>query len=299
MLDDEDLRQEFGAIIYAADQLVDTTHTSPWSDKQVVDSTYILYDTTVPEDAKEQFIYGILPPNAVDAWRMQGAVDPDKETMYTTEPGSVEHNQAAIRVAATKHGVPMERALKMGDRESKYNNEAVGDGGASLGMLQVGAAAASDVGVSNWGQDDSWKNSEINADVGMKYYRQLYDTYNNWDWATIAYNWGQGNTNDYIAKNGRNFENLPAEVKDYMNFVRSSGEMSVVDLYQKTKLDLTLFTGTPQAQEEVIARFEQNTGMSWEEAQNKFDVAEEDSEESGFWGMPSVSNTALDIKNIF
>ena len=56
---------------------------------------------------------------------------------------------------------------------------------------------------------------EKNVTYGAKYYKGLKKYYGNDRNALIAYNWGHGNTQQWLKKGGK-FKDLPKETKNYL-----------------------------------------------------------------------------------
>ena len=92
-----------------------------------------------------------------------------------------------IRVLAEKEGVPVPLALAVATKESNRNPNAVGDGGKAIGMFQLHAAAAEDVGADR-------ANPVENIRGGLRYLKQLNGRYGG-DVTKVlqAYNGGMDN----------------------------------------------------------------------------------------------------------
>lgn len=96
--------------------------------------------------------------------------------------------QAAIATAARNMGLDPAAALAIAQKESNFDQSAIGDGGAAVGMFQLHAGAAGQVGVTD--RADAGEN--IRGGVGYLLY--LFKKYRG-DWVKVfeAYNGGEGN----------------------------------------------------------------------------------------------------------
>lgn len=89
---------------------------------------------------------------------------------------------AMARGAATKHGVPEDLFLRLVQRESGWNPNAVSPKGAT-GLAQLMPETASHLGV-----DET--DPAQNLDGGAHYLRMMYDRFGSWRLALAAYNAG-------------------------------------------------------------------------------------------------------------
>ena len=80
------------------------------------------------------------------------------------------------------------------------------------GPMQVSAAAALDVG---GGDRFDLRQNRL---IGRAYLAQMFRRYGNWPDALAGYNWGPGNTDQWIAA-GRRAERLPLETSRYIELV--------------------------------------------------------------------------------
>jgi soluble lytic murein transglycosylase-like protein len=78
--------------------------------------------------------------------------------------------------------------------------------------MQVSAAAALDVG---GGDRFDLRQKPV---IGRAYLAQMFRRYGNWPDALAGYNWGPGNTDQWIAA-GRRAERLPLETSRYIELV--------------------------------------------------------------------------------
>jgi len=91
------------------------------------------------------------------------------------------------------------------------------------GPMQVGAAAAFDVGGGN--RFDLQQNRRL----GRAYLEQMFRRYGNWPDALAAYNWGPGNMDLWIG-GGRRFTQLPLDVARYVARVMRDAVISTAGL---------------------------------------------------------------------
>ena len=92
--------------------------------------------------------------------------------------------QDQIAAAARRYGVPVEIALAVAEQESRFNQSARGTSG-EIGMFQLMPGTASDLGVNPY-------TLEQNIEGGVRYLRQQYERFGDWNTAVRAYNAGPG-----------------------------------------------------------------------------------------------------------
>lgn len=111
----------------------------------------------------------------------------------------------AARVAARKHNIPEDLFLRLVQRESGWNHEAVSHKGAT-GLAQLMPGTASQLGVKI---DDPIQNLE----GGARYLRMMHDRFGDWRLALAAYNAGP----EAVAKHG----GIPpyAETENYVKAI--------------------------------------------------------------------------------
>ncbi len=93
--------------------------------------------------------------------------------------------QGMIAESARRYGVPAEIAIAVAQRETNFNQEAIGAAG-EVGLFQLMPGTAGDLGVN---PHDIYQN----IDGGVRYLREQYDRFGNWQQALQAYNAGPGN----------------------------------------------------------------------------------------------------------
>ncbi len=107
---------------------------------------------------------------------------------------------------ARKHGVDERLVLAVIDKESDFRNNLTSPAGAK-GLMQLMPGTAKDLGVTDP------MDPEQNIDGGVRLLKRLLKKYNgNVAYACAAYNWGEGNFDDWRAGKMK----MPAETKDYM-----------------------------------------------------------------------------------
>lgn len=89
---------------------------------------------------------------------------------------------SAAKAAAGRHGVPEDLFLRLVQRESGWNPNAVSRKGAT-GLAQLMPATASRLGVNP-------NDPHENLDGGARYLRMMYDRFGDWKLALAAYNAG-------------------------------------------------------------------------------------------------------------
>ena len=102
--------------------------------------------------------------------------------------------------------------------ESSGNPDAINEGTGAKGLMQIMKnTAEKDAG---FGVNYNLKYEELsdpvkNVKYGSKYFLGLKKYYGNDRDALIAYNWGAGNTNDWLKKGG-DISELPKETQNYI-----------------------------------------------------------------------------------
>ena len=112
---------------------------------------------------------------------------------------------------------PEERDLfrRIIDAESKGDPNAVSKRGAK-GIMQIMEATARQPGYKTTPfKGDDLFNVEENIRFGTDYMRGLKNHFGDWQTASIAYNWGPGNTKKWIER-GSDFNRLPKETQKYI-----------------------------------------------------------------------------------
>lgn len=117
--------------------------------------------------------------------------------------------ESEIRAAAVRHGMPGDILLRQGYQESRYRPDVINgstrSSAGAIGMFQFMPATAKDMGINPL----DWRQS---ADGAARYMRQLYNRFGTWELALMAYNWGMGNVQKYLAGT----KAPPKETRDYV-----------------------------------------------------------------------------------
>ena len=121
--------------------------------------------------------------------------------------------------AGQQTGVDPAWLQAMTQQESNNDPSAVSPKGAT-GLMQLMPDTAKSLGVTDA------TDPKQNIPAGAKYYAQHKQKYQDPNLALMAYNWGPGNVNKWIA-NGSNPDDVPDETKDYVKTVNKN--------YQKLK----------------------------------------------------------------
>ncbi|CAB4147612.1 LT_GEWL domain containing protein [uncultured Caudovirales phage] len=119
-----------------------------------------------------------------------------------------------FNAASTTYGVPIPLIKAVAGTESMFNPNAVSPAGAG-GVMQIMPGTAADLGVTN--------RFDVGQSInkGTAYLKQQMDRFGNLDHALVAYNWGPGNAEKWVAA-GANPAALPAETRNYITKVKSN-----------------------------------------------------------------------------
>lgn len=112
-------------------------------------------------------------------------------------------------------------------KESRFDMTAVSSDGDHFGLMQLGwdsaaVDAAKAVGMDSYLTADKETrikmllNEDINKKLGETYLAMMIKKYSNVEHALVAYNWGQGNADKWIAAGGK-FNALPKETQGYIS----------------------------------------------------------------------------------
>jgi len=114
---------------------------------------------------------------------------------------------ALLRSAGQSFGLPDTLLERIAWIESRFSPTAKSPAGA-VGIMQIVPSAHPGVDAAN-------PNAAI--PYAASYLRQLYNQFGTWEKAIAAYNWGPGNLQKDIAKNGSNWKaGLPLETSNYL-----------------------------------------------------------------------------------
>jgi len=107
--------------------------------------------------------------------------------------------------------------------ESNFKAEAKSTSNA-IGLMQIMISTAKEVEKKEISEAELY-DEETNIRIGVKYFKNLLEKYNNYNLAIIAYNAGMGNVDKWlkegtIDKDGKQIENIPfLETKNYVKKV--------------------------------------------------------------------------------
>ncbi|MBX4206337.1 transglycosylase SLT domain-containing protein [Candidatus Parcubacteria bacterium] len=110
----------------------------------------------------------------------------------------IRKNEAMIRAAADKYGVPTDVAIGVSLLENGGSETAVSSAGA-LGVFQLMPGTARSLGLTVNKKVDERKDVEKNIDAGVSYLKMNYDRFGDWGLATWAYHAGEGNVMKALA----------------------------------------------------------------------------------------------------
>lgn len=119
-----------------------------------------------------------------------------------------------FQTASQQYGVPVQLIKAVAGEESAFNPKAVSSAGAG-GVMQVMPGTAKDLGLT----DRFDAGQSINK--GTAYLKQQLDKFGNLDHALVAYNWGPGNAEKWVA-GGADPAKLPAETRNYIAKVKAN-----------------------------------------------------------------------------
>lgn len=105
-------------------------------------------------------------------------------------------------------GIPETLLTRMAWIESRFSPAAYNASSGATGILQIVPKAHPGVNA---------KDPNAAIPYAANYLRQLYGQFGSWEKAAAAYNWGPGNLQKDIAKNGANWKlGLPSETANYI-----------------------------------------------------------------------------------
>lgn len=113
----------------------------------------------------------------------------------------------SVQKIATQVGVDPSLVMAVMNNESKGDAKAKSGKGAT-GLMQLMPGTAEELGVDP-------NNPEENIFGGASYLKKMIDQFGNLTHALVAYNWGPGNAQKWIAKGGK-FASLPKETRNYV-----------------------------------------------------------------------------------
>lgn len=149
-----------------------------------------------------------------------GAAKPIEQPI-TAKPTNEPTIAPAVFRTAQKTGLPPALLHGVYMTESSGNPDAPnGDGGAAMGGMQLHAGAAKDAGVKN--RNDP----QQNLTGGATYLKQMTDKYGSPQMGILAYNWGPGNVDNWLASGGDPAQ-IPQPQQDYLKKVNGHMQSAI------------------------------------------------------------------------
>lgn len=120
----------------------------------------------------------------------------------------------ALGAAEAARGIPTDLLARMAYQESHWRDDIISgrtpSSAGNLGLMQLLPKYFASVRVPIPFTD---ADTAAQIDQAATELARLYAHYGNWQNAVAAYNWGEGNLDDYLAGNGGN---LPSETQNYI-----------------------------------------------------------------------------------
>jgi hypothetical protein len=132
-----------------------------------------------------------------------GGFNPNNQVQKSGPVSKPETNQL-LENTARKYGIPPDILKSIAWQESRWNPNAVGDGGKSFGMMQIYTSAHPDYNVG-----EGQRNPSYNIEYGAKFLRSLYDRYGSWEKAVERYNGSGPQAQKYASSVMNNYRNKP------------------------------------------------------------------------------------------
>lgn len=182
------------AAIYAAQSYANTTDS---------DFTFPSFDFGDGTDTTAPPINYETPPPTDEA-----IADMPSDTNWKTN----EYPKYADFIASTerRYNIPTDLLARLLYQESRYRVDVITGANRSpvgaVGIAQFMPATAAELHVDRLDPLQS-------IDGAGKYLKQMYDRFNNWQYALMAYNWGPGNVSAWLQGNR---SSVPAETQNYV-----------------------------------------------------------------------------------
>lgn len=133
-----------------------------------------------------------------------------------------------IAAEAQRQGVDPSLAIEVAMNESSLNPSAIGDDGKSIGLFQLQASTAAQLGVDPY---------DVNQNIqgGITYLRQLLARYGEPAKALAAYNWGPTNLDSTLSAYGSNwFANIPRTTQGYITKILGNVQSAYTPAFNPT-----------------------------------------------------------------
>jgi len=149
-----------------------------------------------------------VPASAANAYRQRGAANTPTAGLQTPAAAGNQY-QSIIDEASRTYGVNPSLLTRMASQESGFDPNATSPKGAG-GIMQLMPGTAADLQVGDV------HDPQQNIMGGANYISQMLKKYNGDEQlALMAYNWGPGNVDNWIA-NGRDPQKIPEETANYV-----------------------------------------------------------------------------------
>lgn len=125
---------------------------------------------------------------------------------------------------AEKYAVPKELIFAVIKAESNFKSDAVSHAGA-IGLMQIMPSTCEWLAEYHLDEDISalsLYDPETNIRYGVYYLQYLFSKFGSWEKAIIAYNWGEGNFNDFLNNNEYiegEYSSIP--IRETRNYVKN------------------------------------------------------------------------------
>lgn len=130
-----------------------------------------------------------------------------------------------VMAYSKEYAVPTELIFAIIKVESNFDKNAKSHAGA-IGLMQMIPSTYEWLSKSHFGEltiTDMLYDPQINIKYGTYYLRYLYTRFGSWEKAIIAYNWGEGNFEEFIEDNGYtegDYNSIPVtETRNYIKKV--------------------------------------------------------------------------------
>lgn len=136
---------------------------------------------------------------------------------------------STVKKYSEKYSVPQELVYAVIKTESNFKSDAVSSAGA-IGLMQMLPETYEWLALRLGERAEAalLYDPETNIRFGTYYLQYLYSRFGSWERAIIAYNWGEGNFSEFIAKNGYtegSFSSIPVtETRNYVKRVLDAKE---------------------------------------------------------------------------
>lgn len=135
------------------------------------------------------------------------------DSEYDQHQHRAEKYMSIYEQAAAKYDVPLTLLIRMGAIESGYWKPSIVSGKRRSSHGAIGIAQFMPKTAKALGVNPANPTSAIHGQA--RYLRMLYNQFNSWKYAVMAYNWGDSN----LRKALKTKRKIPKQVKKYANFI--------------------------------------------------------------------------------